>query len=179
MNIGTHPGSYLREVVRTFGDRAGSALLLLLLMPVLIAVAVAVRITSPGPVLLRHERVGLHGRHFFLLQFRCITVGTEDPEDRLPPSRSDGPPLVSGPGPSVTRLGTVLGRYAVDALPQLLNVVKGEMSLVGPRAPHPSEVTPFDVDHQRRFAVKPGLIGPRPHSRRARIGSGPGLARNT
>ena len=179
MNIGTHPGSYVRDVVRTFGDRAGSALLLLLLMPVLIAVAVAVRITSPGPVLLRHERVGLHGRHFFLLQFRCIAVDTEHLGGHLAPPGTAGHRHESGPDPSATRLGTVLGRYALDALPQLLNVVKGEMSLVGPQAPHPSEVTPFDVDRQRRFAVKPGLTGPWPHSRRAGVGPGPGLARNT
>jgi lipopolysaccharide/colanic/teichoic acid biosynthesis glycosyltransferase len=140
-------------------DRAVAALLLVLLVPVLIGVAVCVKATSRGPVFVRQERVGRDGRLFHLLAFRTTEIDAEDAGHRT----ADGDwPAEMRPDSRRTDLGAVLRRYGLAELPQLFNVLMGDMSLVGPRPGLPSEVTRRGVDARRRFPVKPGLTGLEP-----------------
>jgi exopolysaccharide biosynthesis polyprenyl glycosylphosphotransferase len=142
-------------------DRVAAALLLLLLAPFLLGLAVLVRATSAGPALFRQRRVGLEGREFTLLKFRTMV----DDAERLRVDiehlneRGDGPLFKMRRDPRVTRVGAVLRRYSLDELPQLVNVLTGDMSLIGPRPPLPSEVAAYTGDVHRRLAVKPGLTG--------------------
>lgn len=127
-------------------DVAVSAAGLAVLAPFLVAVGVLVRLSSPGPALFRHERVGLEGRHFVLLKFRTMTAG-----------RSGGPEVTAAGDQSVTPLGRLLRRYKIDELPQLVNVLRGEMSLVGPRPEVKKYVEAFAADYRRILEVRPGL----------------------
>jgi len=157
-----------RGVKRGF-DLLLGGLLVLLLLPVLGAIAVAVRLTSPGPALFRQERVGYLGRRFTMLKFRSMHVGAEDGAHREYVRRlleEDEPPAAGSCGGfkpdlsrRVTRLGHILRRTSLDELPQLLNVLHGDMSLVGPRPAIPYEVEMFDQRQRRRAAVPPGMTG--------------------
>jgi exopolysaccharide biosynthesis polyprenyl glycosylphosphotransferase len=150
----------VRRMTKAVFDRVGAAVLLLLIAPVLAVVAITMKLSSPGPVLFRQERVGFEGRVFPMLKFRTMEAGAERRIPELVPS-SDGNGVLFKMrlDPRVTRVGRVLRRYSIDELPQLLNVLKGEMSLVGPRPPLPSEVEKYGPDMLRRFVVKPGLTG--------------------
>lgn len=144
---------------RTF-DVALSAVLLVVTTPVLLAAAVAVKVTSPGPVLFRQERVGRRGRRFHVLKLRTMVV---DAEERLVDlslaNEADGPLFKIRHDPRVTRVGHVLRKLSLDELPQLVNVLKGEMSLVGPRPALPSEVTQWEPELFERLRVAPGITG--------------------
>jgi exopolysaccharide biosynthesis polyprenyl glycosylphosphotransferase len=141
-------------------DRCGAALLLLVLAPLLAAVAVAIKRDSPGPVLYRQSRVGRDGAVFSIWKFRSMYV---DADARL----AELARLDEGAGvlfkirddPRVTRVGRYLRRFSLDELPQLVNVLVGQMSLVGPRPPLPAEVARYPADMLRRLVVKPGLTG--------------------
>jgi exopolysaccharide biosynthesis polyprenyl glycosylphosphotransferase len=138
----------------------------LLLLPVLIAVAVAVRLTSPGPVLFRQERIGRGGRPFTMLKFRSMVVGNDDQRHReyvagLMKGNQAG---VDGvfklvDDPRVTRIGAFLRRASLDELPQLWNVLRGDMSLVGPRPCLPYEWEMYRDWQRRRLDAAPGLTG--------------------
>jgi exopolysaccharide biosynthesis polyprenyl glycosylphosphotransferase len=150
----------IRRLTKGVFDRTAAALGVLVLTPVLLSITLAVRLTSPGPVLFRQERIGRCGEPFTMLKFRSMVDGA----DRLVESlASDG----NGNGvlfkikedPRVTRVGKVLRRYSIDELPQLFNVLRGEMSLVGPRPPLAREVEKYGPEMHRRFLVKPGLTG--------------------
>lgn len=144
----------------TQAGRAAALLLLVLLVPVMAAVAAAVRLDSRGPVFFRQERVGQHGRPFTLFKFRSMKDGAEQALAALQPrNESDGPLFKLRADPRVTGIGSFLRRYSLDELPQLVNVVRGEMALVGPRPALPREVDTYDTDARRRLAVKPGLTG--------------------
>jgi exopolysaccharide biosynthesis polyprenyl glycosylphosphotransferase len=150
-----------RRLVKTAVDRAMSLTLGLLAAPVLLAIAVAVRLDSTGPILFRQNRVGAHGELFQMLKFRTMCV---DAESRLAEVRRDtdaGNEVLfkMKQDPRVTRVGRLLRRYSLDELPQLINVLRGEMSLVGPRPPLPSEVAEYEPDAVRRLRVQPGLTG--------------------
>ena len=150
----------VRRLVKESFDRIGAALALLVLVPVLLCVAVAVKTTSAGPVLFRQERVGREGRTFAMLKFRSMEAGAEELVERLAPaSNGNGVLFKLTRDPRVTRVGRVLRRWSLDELPQLVNVLKGDMSLVGPRPPLQTEVEHYCVDMRRRFVVKPGLTG--------------------
>jgi exopolysaccharide biosynthesis polyprenyl glycosylphosphotransferase len=148
------------RVVKELVDRVGALALLLLFGPVLLAVALCVRITSRGPVLFRQVRVGRDGREFRIFKFRSMYV---DAEARLAELRHlneyDGVLFKMRDDPRVTPVGRWLRRFSLDELPQLLNVLAGQMSLVGPRPPLPSEVAAYADDVRRRLAVKPGMTG--------------------
>lgn len=134
-------------------DIAISVLLLLLLWPVMLACAVAVRRSSPGPVLFRQRRLGLNGRAFELLKFRSMYQNA--PELRNP----DGSAYTGGDDPRVTPVGRFLRRTSLDELPQLFNVLKGDMSLVGPRPDQIDQLRFYTEQEKRKLRVKPGLTG--------------------
>ncbi len=150
----------LHRVVKGGVDRVGALLAVLALAPVLAAVAVLVRTTSPGPVLYRQERVGADGRPFPMLKFRSMVDRADEELAALMAVNEGNGVLFKMRGdPRVTAVGRVLRRYSLDELPQLFNVLRGEMSLVGPRPPLASEVERYGQDMHRRFAVKPGITG--------------------
>ncbi len=141
-------------------DLAVALVALLLLSPLLLAVLAVVRIQDGGPVLFRQERVGRLGRPFRMLKVRSMVVDAEDRLDGLRPHNElDGVLFKMRHDPRITRAGRLLRRYSLDELPQLLNVVRGDMSIVGPRPPLPSEVHQYEDDVRRRLLVRPGLTG--------------------
>lgn len=141
-------------------DLLGAFLGLAVLSPVLVLIAVAVKLDSPGPVLFRQTRVGLHGRHFRMLKFRSMVAGADRMAGRLRPLNETGGILFKmSRDPRVTRVGRFLRRTSLDELPQLMNVLKGEMSLVGPRPAVPEEVARYTRRMRLRLGVPPGLTG--------------------
>jgi len=148
------------RVVKDLVDRIGALALLILFGPLLLVVALCVRVTSRGPVLFRQVRVGRDGSEFRIFKFRSMYV---DAEARLAELRHlnehDGVLFKMRDDPRVTPAGWWLRRLSLDELPQLLNVIAGQMSLVGPRPPLPAEVAVYADDVRRRLAVKPGMTG--------------------
>ena len=135
-------------------------MLLLVLAPVLLGLALLVRLDSPGPVVFRQQRIGRDGREFTMLKFRTMHAGPEPAGTLLAHGNdADGVLFKLRSDPRITRVGRLLRRYSLDELPQLVNVVVGQMSLVGPRPALPGEVDRYDDDPRRRLVVKPGLTG--------------------
>ena len=146
--------------LKTVFDRLVAGVALIVLAPVLLALAVLVRTTSRGPALYRQERIGRNGRPFRMVKFRSMHVGADERVDELIDRNvAEGPLFKIRDDPRVTRVGRWLRRFSLDELPQLLNVLAGSMSLVGPRPPLPSEVALYEGDVRRRLLVKPGLTG--------------------
>jgi exopolysaccharide biosynthesis polyprenyl glycosylphosphotransferase len=150
-----------RRIAKQVWERVAAATALVVLGPLLLAIAALVRLESPGPALFRQTRVGRGGRTFTMLKLRTMCA---DAEARLgplaaAPDREDQVLFKMRDDPRVTRLGRWLRRYSLDELPQLVNVVRGEMALVGPRPPLPREVERYDGDARRRLVVTPGLTG--------------------
>jgi exopolysaccharide biosynthesis polyprenyl glycosylphosphotransferase len=147
-------------VLKRLVDVAGAAVGLVVLSPVLVAVAIWVRVVDGGPVLFRQERVGLNLRPFPVVKFRTMAV---DAEERLEELRDQnvlvGHAFKLDDDPRLTRTGRVLRRTSLDELHQLWNVLVGQMSLVGPRPPLPTEVADYDIWHRRRLSMKPGITG--------------------
>ena len=144
---------------RTF-DVAASAAGLLLAAPLFAVIALAIRLDSDGPVLFRQERVGRHRQRFPVLKFRTMVVGAELMlADLNAHNEADGPLFKMRHDPRVTRVGRHLRRYSLDELPQLWNVLRGEMSLVGPRPPLPREVEAYEDWQLDRLEVRPGITG--------------------
>ena len=131
-------------------DVAGASLGLVLASPLLAAAAVAIKLDDHGPVFYRQKRVGQHGRDFELLKLRTMVVGAE---------RQGAGFAVDEGDPRITRVGRVLRRLSLDELPQLANVVRGEMSLIGPRPTLRYQVERYDERQRRRLDVKPGITG--------------------
>lgn len=149
-----------QAALKTLMDRGGAALGLLVLAPVFFCVALAVRLTSPGPVFHRQTRQGRHNRPFTMWKFRTMVADAESRREQLQAANeSEGPMFKMRRDPRVTRIGHALRRTSVDELPQLLNVLRGDMSLVGPRPPLPEEVSRYDERELRRLVVRPGLTG--------------------
>jgi exopolysaccharide biosynthesis polyprenyl glycosylphosphotransferase len=139
-------------------DIALAFLLLVLGLPIIVAVAAAIKLTSGGNVLFRQTRCGLNGRLFTLYKFRTMEEGAHEKRRALLPlNEMSGPAFKLRRDPRVTWLGRFLRRFSLDELPQLWNVLKGEMSLVGPRPPIPEEVAQYLPWQRRRLAMKPGL----------------------
>jgi len=146
-------------LVKNAVDRIGSALLLVALSPVMLAAAAAVKFTSPGPVIFRQRRAGLHGKPFTMVKFRTMCADAELRQKELEAlNEMSGPVFKVGDDPRVTPIGRLLRRTSIDELPQLFNVLRGEMSLVGPRPLPLYEVEKFEsAGHRRRLSMKPGL----------------------
>jgi len=150
-----------RQRVKAAIDRVAAAVLLFLLSPVLLAVAVLIRGTSNGRALFTQERLGRGGRPFTIYKFRTMYEGADRRFHELMQAQQDnaGGMFVKAPrDPRVTPIGRFLRRYSIDEIPQLINVLKGDMSLVGPR-PLPVEVLQMGADVRRRLLVRPGMTG--------------------
>ena len=160
-------------VIKRAMDIAGSGMLLLLCAPLLLMIAIAVKISSRGPVLFKQHRVGQYGRRFTFLKFRSMRVGN-DPSvhreyvtkliageaERVQASADGGGVYKLANDTRITRLGMFLRKTSLDELPQFFNVLKGDMSLVGPRPPIPYELAAYQTWHRRRvLEVKPGITG--------------------
>ncbi len=141
-------------------DITVASIALVLFGPLLSAIAIAIKLTSPGPVLFRQTRIGYKRRAFTILKFRTMAVGSEALRDQLRHrNEADGPLFKLKEDPRATIIGRALRRSSLDELPQLWNVVRGEMSLVGPRPFVPEESSQIDGWAARRFEVRPGLTG--------------------
>lgn len=148
-----------RVVKRTF-DLVGSTLALALFSPLLVATAIAIRLDSKGPILFRQRRAGLDGREFEMLKFRSMVDGAEELQEELTHlNEADGVFKLRG-DPRMTRVGRIIRRFSIDELPQLLNVLRGEMSLVGPRPLPLVEDRRIEGWHRRRLELRPGITGP-------------------
>jgi exopolysaccharide biosynthesis polyprenyl glycosylphosphotransferase len=154
----THaPRPYQRSVKRLF-DIFVSAVALLMLSPLLVAVAALIKLTSKGHVFFRQARVGLHGRPFNMFKFRTMVVNAEALKEQLLASNEQtGPVFKIRNDPRITPLGRFLRKHSIDELPQLINVLRGDMSVVGPRPPVPQEVAKYEGWQRRRLSVRPGL----------------------
>ena len=152
----------VRLVTKEIADRAAASLLLVIAGPVLLAAAAAVRLDSPGPAFYTQVRVGERGRHFTMFKLRSMYIDADARRAAVVAAGGDAGNKVlfkDRQDPRITRVGRVLRRTSLDELPQLLNVVRGDMSLVGPRPALPQEVAEYDAEARRRLLVKPGLTG--------------------
>jgi len=161
------------RVIKRAIDVSLSVTVLMVLSPVFLTIAAAIKLSSPGPVLFRQKRIGLHGVPFTFLKFRSMHCANDSQIHReyikqfINGDADSGRSEATGEvvykitkDPRVTRVGRLLRRTSLDEFPQLLNVFRGDMSLVGPRPPIPYEVEDYDIWHRRRlFEVKPGLTG--------------------
>ncbi len=166
-------GKRTTQILKRTVDILGSALLLILSLPLFVAIAIAVKVTSKGPIFFKQQRVGQHGRYFTFLKFRSMrdrndhSVHHEYVKQLIAGNAEHISQHGSGEGvyklvddPRITPLGRFLRRTSLDELPQFLNVLRGEMSLVGPRPPIPYEVSAYQTWHRRRLLqVKPGITG--------------------
>jgi len=139
-------------------DFTGSIAGMILFLPIFIPICLAIKFTSPGPIFFSQERIGLNGRRFKLHKFRTMVVNAEElKEELMSENEMDGPVFKIKQDPRITPIGHFLRKTSLDELPQLSNVFKGEMSLVGPRPPLPSEVEKYILWQRRRLSMKPGL----------------------
>jgi exopolysaccharide biosynthesis polyprenyl glycosylphosphotransferase len=159
MTIQSGPADGWQLVMKRLIDIVGSAALLLALAPLFAVVTLLIRLDSPGPVFFTQERVGFNKRRFRILKFRTMVDGSHQQQHMLEHlNEVEGPVFKIKNDPRVTRLGQFLRRFSIDELPQLVNVLKGDMSLVGPRPLPVRDVDRIDVQwHKRRFSIKPGI----------------------
>ncbi|MCG5468425.1 sugar transferase [Micromonospora sp. LAH09] len=149
-----------RKLVKGLVDRSVSSLALALLLPLIAFIALAIKVDSRGPVLFRQVRVGRGGQEFGVFKFRTMVVNADAMLAELTArNETDGLMFKMRHDPRVTRVGRLLRKWSLDELPQLVNVLLGQMSMVGPRPPLPSEVARYDGDVARRLLVKPGMTG--------------------
>ena len=152
--------SGLNQVVKRTIDLVFSALVLILAAPLMALIALMIKLESPGSVLFRQERVGRNGRRFIVHKFRSMVEGAEYQQESLQEfNEAEGPLFKIKRDPRLTRLGKWLRKLSLDELPQFYNVLSGEMSLIGPRPPLPTEVKQYQEWHKRRLEVAPGITG--------------------
>jgi exopolysaccharide biosynthesis polyprenyl glycosylphosphotransferase len=152
------PANNFAQFLKFLGDLYFSFFMLLILSPIFIVVAILIKLDSRGPVFFAQERVGLRGRRFKIYKFRTMIVDAEKVLERLKEkNETDGPVFKIKDDPRITKIGKVLRKTGLDELPQLYNVFRGEMSLVGPRPPLPKEVEQYERWQLRRLSVRPGI----------------------
>lgn len=160
LNLRRTPTSEARLAVKRAMDLAGALTLLSFAWPVMIATAIAIRLESKGPVFFKQARAGRNGRTFTMLKFRSMVTDAEKIKAQLAHlNEMDGPVFKIQRDPRITRVGRFIRKTSIDELPQLLNIIAGDMSMVGPRPPLPSEVDQYEPWQRRRLSVKPGLTG--------------------
>ncbi|MFA8434743.1 MAG: sugar transferase [Marinifilaceae bacterium] len=149
---------YFALKVKYFIDFVVSLLILIFISPIMLVIAAAIKLGDGGPVFFKQKRVGLNGRHFFCLKFRTMVQNAEALKEKLKDqNEQEGPVFKIKNDPRVTRIGRFLRKTSMDELPQFLNVLKGEMSIVGPRPPVPSEVKQYERWQRRRLSMRPGI----------------------
>ncbi|UCF36454.1 MAG: sugar transferase [Acidobacteriota bacterium] len=152
------PDHSISIVLKRIIDFLVATTTLIMLSPLMLLTAVAIKVTSAGPVFYRQARCGLYGRKFRLTKFRTMINGADDKLWEIRHlNEMDGPVFKMRNDPRVTPLGRILRKTSIDELPQLWNVIRGEMSIVGPRAPLPEEVEHYSIRQRRRLSVKPGI----------------------
>lgn len=158
ITFATAPDHNFGVIIKRVIDFVLAVVLLILALPLMFAVAIAIKFSSQGPIFYQQTRLGLHGRRFRLIKFRTMIDGAEDRLWEIKHlNEMDGPVFKMRNDPRVTPFGRMLRKFSIDELPQLWNVIKGEMSLVGPRAPLPDEVRHYHLKQRRRLSVKPGI----------------------
>ncbi len=159
MTIQSGPADSWQLTMKRVIDIAGSAILLLALAPLFAVVGWLIRRDSPGPVFFMQKRIGFNKRPFRLIKFRTMVEGADDQQSTLEHlNEAAGPVFKIKSDPRITRVGKFLRRFSIDELPQLVNVLKGDMSLVGPRPLPVRDVARIDAQwHKRRFSIKPGI----------------------
>lgn len=158
MAFKTTVGEEWQLLFKRLFDIIFSLLGMIVALPVYLAVFVAIKRLSPGQAIFRQVRSGLNGRKFVMYKFKTMVNGAEDKKDKLNGfNEMNGPTFKMRNDPRVTRFGRFLRRTSLDELPQLFNIIKGDMSLVGPRPPIPSEVDKYEIWQRRRLSMKPGL----------------------
>lgn len=158
--LSTVPENQPQLILQRATDIILSLLFLLLLSPLFAVTAIAIRLDSRGPAFLRQERVGLNQRRFKMWKFRSMVRNAEELREQVDHLNKVGGAMFKAlDDPRVTRVGRFIRKYSVDELPQLFNVLAGDMSLVGPRPPLPSEVDKYSWQQRRRLSVKPGMTG--------------------
>jgi len=132
---------------------------IIILFPVFVITSTAIYLENPGPVFYASTRVGLNGREFDFFKFRSMVIGADKmKDDLLEQNESDGGVIFKMKrDPRITRSGRIIRRFSIDELPQLINVIKGDMSLVGPRPPVPREVAEYTLEDRKRLHIKPGI----------------------
>jgi lipopolysaccharide/colanic/teichoic acid biosynthesis glycosyltransferase len=159
LKVNTWSFSLIHIIKRTI-DICGAGGGVIILMPILITIAAIIRMLDKGPILFRQMRVGKNGKNFNMYKFRSMYVNAEERLAELKASglnETDGPVFKIKNDPRITPIGRFIRKYSLDELPQLFNIIKGDMSIVGPRPPLPNEVKEYLPWHQIRLSVKPGL----------------------
>ncbi len=151
------PHDEIRLLVKRVSDAVIAAIALLVLAPFMLVVALLIRLTSPGPVIFKQVRCGLNGRRFVFYKFRSMCENAEELQDKLKHLSSKSTAFKIPNDPRLTPIGRHLRKFSIDEWPQLWNVLKGDMSLVGPRPPVPSEVEEYKPWQRRRLRMRPGL----------------------
>ncbi len=155
VDIPSHEVTY---ILKTMGDIYISLIAAILLLPFFLIISLAIKLDSPGPVFFKQERIGLRGRKFRLFKFRTMVSNAEEMLEKLKQKNEmDGPAFKIKDDPRITRFGKFLRKTGIDEFPQLINVIMGEMSLIGPRPPLETEVKQYKRWQLRRLSVKPGI----------------------
>jgi lipopolysaccharide/colanic/teichoic acid biosynthesis glycosyltransferase len=149
----------LTSLMKRLIDIVGAASFIVILSPVFVATAVAVYVDDPGRILYRQKRVGKNGRQFYMLKFRSMVANAEKLREELMQKNESGDGVIfkMRNDPRVTRIGKFIRKFSIDELPQFFNVLKGDMSLVGPRPPLAEEVALYTLDERKRLHVVPGI----------------------
>jgi len=160
LSLTTVPENQVDLALKRALDFVVSSILLVVLAPAFCAIAIVIKIQSPGPVFFLQERVGQNQRRFKMFKFRSMVANAEElRKDLENKNEADGPVFKIRQDPRITPFGRFIRKYSIDELPQLINVWRGEMSLVGPRPPIASEVEQYAWEQRRRLSVKPGMTG--------------------
>ena len=148
----------LYEVTKRIIDIVGSFTGLILLSPLILIVSMLIKLESKGEVIFKQKRVGLNGKEFYMYKFRSMVINAEELKEQLESQNEmSGPMFKIKDDPRITKVGKFIRKTSIDELPQLINVIKGDMSLVGPRPSLPKEVEKFEQWMMERLEVKPGL----------------------
>lgn len=147
------------RVMKRWMDVCGSLAAIVLMMPLFLVVAVWLKLDSPGPLIYRQVRIGLHGRPFYFYKFRSMYIDSDARRAALEKANEskDGVIFKMKNDPRITRCGRFIRKYSIDEAPQFFNVLLGDMSLVGPRPPLPSEVAQYTLDDRKRLEILPGI----------------------
>ena len=148
----------LYEVIKRIIDIVASFTGLILLSPLILIVSMLIKLESKGEVIFKQKRVGLNGKEFYMYKFRSMVINAEELKEQLESQNEmSGPMFKIKDDPRITKVGKFIRKTSIDELPQLINVIKGDMSLVGPRPSLPKEVKKFEPWMMERLEVKPGL----------------------